>query len=405
MNAVSEETERRLLAWLRSPEAVRERCQAILALAEREALPHFALDADRLGDIAEYVAAVIRQNYPDLRIPYHSRWRHFETGGVDRWGALMRQFQGCDPIELARVRIELCTVSVLLDAGAGGVWRFDEPETGLALQRSEGLAVASLYAFRSGLFSSDRGEPLRADADGLSRLSDAALASAFQVSPHNPLTGLSGRAELLRRLGEVVRGLPGRRVGGLIDIWRARAGDGTVAARDVLTTILDVFAPIWPTRLTLAGENLGDVWRHPSLPGDGLVPFHKLSQWLSYSIVEVLEQASMPVDALDVLTGLAEYRNGGLFIDLGVLRPRDPQLGAQPLPVHHPAIVAWRALTVALLDRLAPMVRDRLGVSPAELPLACLLQGGTWEAGRRVARQRRSDGSPPLVVISDGTVF
>src|SRR5581483_10327834 len=101
-NAVSGETERRLLAWLRSPEAVRERCQAILALAEREALPHFALDADRLGDIAEYVAAVIRRNYPDLRIPYHSRWRHFETGGVDRWGALMRQLRGCDPIELAR---------------------------------------------------------------------------------------------------------------------------------------------------------------------------------------------------------------------------------------------------------------------------------------------------------------
>jgi hypothetical protein len=168
---------------------------------------------------------------------------------------------------------------------------------------------------------------------------------------------------------------------------------------------LQVLAPIWPGRLRLRGEILGDVWHHPMAPGDGLVPLHKLSQWLSYSIVEVLEEASIPVTGLDALTGLAEYRNGGLFLDLGVLRPRDPSLVAEPLPVDHPAIIEWRALTVALLDRLAPMLRDRLGVSAAEMPLARLLQGGTWDAGRKVARERRPDGSPPLVAISDGTVF
>jgi hypothetical protein len=397
--------ERCLLAWLHSAEAVRERCHAILALAEQDALAHFTYDAVRLDDVADYVAAVIRQNYPDLAIPYHSRWRHFEASGVDRWAALMRQLRGYDPIELARVRIDLCSVSVLLDAGAGGAWRFSEPETGLVLQRSEGLAVASLHAFQSGLFSSDRGQPLRADGDGLSRLSDTALAAAFQVSTDNPLPGLPGRAEVLRRLGKIARCLPGRRVGGLLEVWRARAGDGVLAARDVLKTILELLAPIWPARLALAGENLGDVWRHPALPGDGMVPFHKLSQWLSYSIIEVLEQASIPIAGLDALTGLAEYRNGGLFIDLGALRLRDPGTAAEPLPVDHPAVVEWRALTVALLDRLAPMVRDRLGVPAADMPLARLLQGGTWDAGRRIARQLRTDGSPPLVVISDGTVF
>jgi hypothetical protein len=402
---MSEAADRRLLNWLRSPEAVREQCHAILALAEGDSLPHFVLDTDRLCDIADYVAAVIRQNYPDLRVPCHSRWRHFENNGVDRWGILERELQRSDPIDVARTRIDLCVISVLLDAGAGGVWRYHEPETGLTLNRSEGLAVASLHAFRSGLFSSLEGQPLRADADGLSRLSDAALAAAFQVSLGNPLPGLSGRVELLRRLGDVVRRLPGRRVGGLLEVWRAKSGGSAVAARDVLRTILDAFAPIWPTRLTVAGENLGDVWHHPALPGDGLVPFHKLSQWLSYSVIEVLEQASIPVSGLDALTGLAEYRNGGLFIDLGALRLRDPALAAEPLEAHHPAVVEWRALTVALLDRLAPILRERLGVSAAEMPLACLLQGGTWEAGRRIARERRPDGSPPLVVISDGTVF
>ena len=67
--------------------------------------------------------------------------------------------------------------------------------------------------------------------------------------------------------------------------------------------------------------------------------------------------------------------------------------------------MGWRSLTVALLDRLAPMVRERLGVSAKDFPLACVLEGGTWAAGRRIAREKRADGGPPIAVISDGTVF
>ncbi|MBV8456533.1 MAG: DUF1688 family protein, partial [Acetobacteraceae bacterium] len=108
---------------------------------------------------------------------------------------------------------------------------------------------------------------------------------------------------------------------------------------------------------------------------------------------------------LDALTGLAEYRNGGLLIDLRVLSLRVPALAHTALPVSHPAIVEWRALTIALLDRLAPLVRARLGRTEAQLPLARLLQGGTWAAGRRIANQLRTDGSPPITVASDGSVF
>jgi hypothetical protein len=396
-----------MLAWLRTPEAVRERCHAMLTLAEQDALAHFAFDAARLDDAADYTAAVIRGNYPDLAIPYHSRWRHFAAGGIDRWGALAARLRGYDPEEIARLRIDLCTVSVLLDAGAGTVWTYREPGTGQVLTRSEGLAVASLHAFTSGLFSGDPRQPFRADADGLSLLSDAALAEAFQVSSDNPLAGVAGRAALLRRLGAALRSRPDlagadARIGGLLYLWRSRMSVGTLAARELLAAILEMLAPIWPGRLALAGENLGDVWSHPDI---GLVPFHKLSQWLSYSMVEVLEQASIPVGGLDDLTGLAEYRNGGLFVDFGVLRLRDLSLAATPLPVDHAAIVEWRALTVALLDRMAPLLRARLGRTAAELPLARLLQGGTWDAGRRIARERRADGSPPLVAMSDGTVF
>ena len=68
-------------------------------------------------------------------------------------------------------------------------------------------------------------------------------------------------------------------------------------------------------------------------------------------------------------------------------------------------VVEWRALTVALLDRLAEIVRQRLRKDALSFPLARVLQGGTWAAGRAIARERRPDGSPPIKVVSDGTVF
>ena len=109
-----------------------------------------------------------------------------------------------------------------------------------------------------------------------------------------------------------------------------------------------------------------------------------------------------------MLSGLPEYRNGGLLLDLGVLSPRSGTLAAlarRRWPVAAPLIVEWRALTVIALDRLAVAIRRRLGVGAAEFPLARVLEGGTWAAGRAIAAQRRPGGAPPLDVESDGTVF
>lgn len=43
-------------------------------------------------------------------------------------------------------------MSVLLDAGAGNDWRYTESEGGMVVERSEGLAVASMYMFLDGAF-------------------------------------------------------------------------------------------------------------------------------------------------------------------------------------------------------------------------------------------------------------
>lgn len=401
--------------WLRSPAAVRRRCGELLHLADADRLAHFALRRARLSAAADFVAEVTRSAYPTLAVPFHSRWRHFEAGGIDRWARLSEALAPRAPEELARIRTDLVVTSVLLDAGAGERWAFTEPRSGGRYARSEGLAVASFHLFARGLLSARPRDPCRADAEALRRLSREALAEAFQVSEANPLLGLDGRLALLHRLGEALERRPelfggdAPRVGNLFDALAARAARGRLPAPRLLCTLLDAFESIWPGRVELAGVNLGDVWRHPAIAApdltDGLIPFHKLSQWLAYSLVEPLQAAGLEVVELEALTGLAEYRNGGLLVDLGVLVPKDPEAATRSYAVHDAFVVEWRALTVALLDEIAELVRARLGVERERFPLARVLEGGTWRAGRRAARERRPGGAPPIRVESDGTVF
>jgi len=391
--------------YLLSAAAVRERCAIVFAAAERGETRHFGLHLERLDDAVARVVDLTRRRYPDLQVPFHSRWRHFGAGGIDR-AALVAP--GADPAERARAQLDLAIVSVLLDAGSGPGWRYREAETGLVIGRSEGLAVASLRAMQNGLFSADPGDPWRADAAALAAITPERLGAAFQHSSDNPLLGLDGRAALLRRLGEIMVGAPEvfgepARLGHLYDHWMLQGGE--LPAPDILRFVLRAFGPIWPGRLSLNGVPLGDCGRHGAVPDDGFVPFHKLSQWLTYSLIEPLADAGFNVTDVDGLTGLAEYRNGGLFIDCGVIAPRDASLLRQPLDPFSEAVVEWRALTLALLDRLAAGVRERLGKSAAEFPLAKVLEGGSWAAGREIAAERRPDSSAPLLIVSDGTLF
>ena len=413
MADVSELQARALL----TAKAVRARAGEMLAIGLNGGLTHFTIDLDRMDGVAEAVLAVTRKAYPTLDIPFHARWRHFVFGGVDRWAQLANAASWPDHAARARAEFDLAIVSVLLDAGAGAAWRYRDAVTGQGIGRSEGLAIASLDMFAGGLFlRAMRARRFRVDADVLAKLSLAALNSAFQASDANPLLGLEGRTDLLRRLGKQVAARPDvfgmydtPRPGGLFDHIAAQATNGAIPAPAILSAVLNQLGPIWPSRLELAGVPLGDCWRHPAIKADdataGLVPLHKLSQWLSYSLIEPLQRAGFDVTDIDGLTGLAEYRNGGLFVDHEVLRLRDAADADRAHAVDSLLVVEWRALTVALLDRVAELVRAKLGRTPESLPLASILEGGTWAAGRAIAFSRRPDGSPPLKVISDGTVF
>ncbi|HEX3828170.1 MAG TPA: DUF1688 family protein [Sporichthyaceae bacterium] len=384
------------VADLRDVATIRRRCAEVLAFVRDGDSKHFTLDEARAPDVVDRIATITAARFPDLAVPHHSRWRHFG----DRVPDLSPQ-----------ARIDLAVVSVLLDAGAGPSWSFFDA-FGATLTRSEGLAVASLDAFLVGTFSDDPDDPCRVDSTALLRIDADELGWVFQVGPHNPLVGLDGRAQLLRRLaGALDTPAFGGRPGGLFDTL---TGDQiTIAARDILRFLLDGLSSIWPSGQSLEVDGhswpLGDVWDHPTGP----VPFHKLSQWLTYSLIEPFEWAGVPVTGLDELTGLPEYRNGGLLLDAGLVVPRAADWASGPVTPADPPVVEWRALTVALLDELAPRVRERLAAGRPEalaeraraLPLPCLLEGGSWAAGRAIAAERRPGGAPPVTIISDGTVF
>ena len=401
---------------LLSAKAVRERAHCMLAIGLDGRLPNFRIDLDRLDGAVDLVLETTRNAYPSFEVPFHSRWRHFVTDGDNRWAAVAERADWPDRAARARAEFDLAIVSVFLDAGAGPSWRYRDPKTGSAIGRSEGLGLASLAMFSAGAFSASSLEPLRADADTLGRLSVADIERGMQVSAANPLIGTDGRADLLRRLGQLVASKPEifgscdtPRPGGLFDRLAMLAEGGKLPAPMILTELLQQFGPIWPSRLTLGGIALGDCWRHPALitadATSGLVPLHKLSQWLAYSLIEPLQTSGIDVTDIDGLTGLAEYRNGGLFVDTGVLAFRNAEDAQREHEVASPLVVEWRALTVALLDRLADGVRHRLGRDATSMPLAKILEGGTWATGRRLARERRADASPPVKVVSDGTVF
>lgn len=394
--------------------AIRAQACKIKDAAEAGATP-WIYDASKIEAVAQKVVAVIDEAYPKRDIPRHARWGHFiDAEGIDRAAKLPWP---TDAHACARARIDLAVVSVLLDAGAGPDWTYLDAQ-GQRWSRSEGLAMASLAMFAEGLFSSDAEAPLQVDAQGLRALKLETLAKAFQVGPNNPLVGLEGRWGLLTSLADAMAAKPklfgvpagskgdanGLRPGGLVDCL-LRENKDSLDVTCLLRAIQLGLGPIWPSRLSLDGVGLGDVWQLV-LPGQSepvWAPLHKLSQWLTYSLIDPFVALGCTIVGEERLTPLAEYRNGGLLVDMGMLRLRDPSLAGQPHPPSSPLIVAWRTLTICGIDAVAEAVRKLLGAP--SMSLGSILEGGTWRAGRVVAQEKRSDGSPPIRLLSDGTVF
>lgn len=407
--------------YLLSPESVRKSAHRMLDFA-KAGNTHFKVNLEKISELSDYVLTVMRENYPTLEIPFHSRKNHLNAGGIHRTErltkALKEQNSSISPLEIAKVQFELVVVSVLLDAGAGARWYYFDERHQREYSRSEGLAVASFEMFMKGGFSSDLARPLQVDAQGLLNLTQQNLEHHFQVSAKNPIDGIAGRTQLLKTLGEIINRhtliYPHQRLGDCLEfILKENSALGPAAkplpAKAVLQFVLKNWGDIWPARLKLHGQSLGDVWQYSQIknqePLSEYVPFHKLSQWLTYSLLVPIMEAGISVQGVELMTGLPEYRNGGLLLDSGLLEFKNSGEAQKSYRASDEVIIEWRALTVALLDLIGEAIQKKLNKTAVELPLAKVLEGGTWAAGRKIAKVKREGGGPPLNIISDGTVF
>ncbi|GAW19449.1 hypothetical protein ANO14919_089360 [Xylariales sp. No.14919] len=456
--------------YLRSLGAVRERSKVVTEKALQNQLNHFDVDLEKFPDVVQFVCRIIKRDYdaPFHAIPGHGRYQHFAVGGRDRIAHLLSTWPDdvVDNTEKCRRLIDLFLVSVLLDAGAGTTWCFKSADSGKIYRRSEGLAIASLEMFKSGLFSGNPSNKYQVDKDGLRKLTVDQLAKGLQSRPGNEVAGLEGRAQLLIRLGDALAqkgdffgedGRPGNMIDYLLDHPTTQASSSPVVVLPVLWNVLmSGLAPIWPTsRTAINGVSLGDAWpcssmpqtqqrissgsptfspfpqqaSHATEPWEAILPFHKLTQWLTYSLMQPMQSLlKIQFAGTELLTGLPEYRNGGLFVDLGVLTLKKDDMdrglqnyndhcartgtkGVEVAPMFEPGddvIVEWRGVTVGFLDKLCADVNVSLReeLNGGELTLAQLLEAGSWKGGREIAEvSRPNTKEPPILIDSDGTVF
>jgi hypothetical protein len=420
-------------------QSVRERTTPIFKLALENNLQYFDVDLTRLDPLLDYVINVIKRDFgADLAgIPPHGRWNHLNAGGIKRTEALIAEWRasGVDELEIGRKLIDLIVFSVLIDAGAGNDWSYKELLTGKTFNRSEGLAIVSIDLFKTGELSDDSNDPYKITGEKLVGFTKEQLIRSFQVSEENPLVGVDGRLNLLQNLGTALtsdKDLFGKdgRAGNLIDyLFKNYTKNQKLDLSDLWDVLMKGFTSIWPKgRTTVQGISLGDAWFLDSTesklglktPFERIVTFHKLTQWLTYSLIQPLSEYGYKFDIenSDLLTGLPEYRNGGLFYDFGVitLKPEYKKQGLKlseevgsvnpEIPSFKPddgVIVEWRSITIGFLDYILPIINKKIGF---ELSLPQLIEAGSWKSGREIAAQLRpATSGPPIDLYSDGTVF
>ncbi len=192
---------------LLSAQAVRERAQRMLALGLDDRLPHFAVDLERLDEAVDLVIETTRQNYPSLDMPFHSRWRHFVFDGDDRWAAIDKEANWRDDAARGARGVRSRHRQRSARCWRRAAWRYRDPATGRAsAARRDWRSRASHVRRRHFLVESGRsvaGRRRRPDAPA-----DAIVGDGLQVSRSNPLVGMTGRADLLRRLGALVAAKP-----------------------------------------------------------------------------------------------------------------------------------------------------------------------------------------------------
>ncbi|MBD1544772.1 DUF1688 family protein [Roseibium aggregatum] len=375
--------------------AVRERAEAVFEAAQAGSLAHVAVDLGKLPEVVARTVAAIETGYPDFQIPPFGCWRAFEAGGHDRWSALAGARGFDTPEAFLRAAADLAILSHVLSVPVRDGWALNDAMTGETFSGREGLAVGVLSMFAAGSFSADPADPLRADAHALIRLEEDEIAWGLQLDRNRDGEMILSVTELLRRLGEATGLRPdlfevdgATRPGYVVDRFFADSANAPVELTALLEALLDGLSPMWQGGAQLDDVTLGDAWHHSTLLQDldapGIVPFHLPAQEMAYALVEPFAWVGVEVAGLDGLTGLANLEHAALFLDTGVLTFKGAPDAEPDGPAALDLAIELRALTIALIDRLATTLRQELDAPEGALPLTCIMEGGTIPAGREV---------------------
>lgn len=396
-----------------SPEEVRRRAHMLLECARAGELAHVRVDLDRLGLAVETVLGRIREAYPDFQIPPYGIWRELEAGGVDRWEAMAsaRGFGAAE--EMLAAAADLAILGCFMITAQPEGRRYEDPMTGTVVSGRTASVLAAFHMFAAGSFSCHMTDPYRVDAETLIRLDLKELADGLQWHAQEDVDFLEAMQRHLKRFGEALALRPDlfgdgdATRPGLLAVRLVREGSGAVGAGELLDGLLQALAPVWDGGAQDGDMSFGDSFRHSALTAtdlEAIVPFHLAAQEMVYSLVEPLAWAGVEVEGLDALTGPSDLIHAALFVETGVLSVRNGETQLGP-DAQRDRMIELRAVMVALVDRLAGRLAGELGVAAGQVPLTCVLEGGTGRAGRAIL-----EGQPELErnlgkILNPGAVF
>ncbi|MET1413635.1 DUF1688 family protein [Roseibium sp. HPY-6] len=374
------------------PQEIRRRSDDLLRQAIGSGLKHVQVDMSKLGDTLLTVLETTKENYPDFHIPPYGVWRDFEAGGIDRWAALVNARAYENAGEMLTAAADLAFLSAYMKTMHPLDWVYEDQMTETRVSGKKASALAAFHMFASGSFSSEMTDPYRVDAETLIRMEKDELASGLQWDLQDDADLLEAMQQHLKRLGEALalrsdmfsEGYFTRP--GLLMVQMAREDENAVSAEKLLDKLLEALAPVWQGGAALEDITLGDSFLHSSLQ-DGepasVFPFHMAAQEMVYSLVEPFAWAGLEVSDLDLLTAPADDAHAALFVQTGVLKIKDGPEAPTEAGVRD-RMIEIRAITSALTDKLAELLRRELEVPAEQLPLTCILEGGTSRAGNRI---------------------
>ncbi|TYC49198.1 DUF1688 family protein [Rhodobacterales bacterium] len=399
------------------PQELRRKAHDILQRLSGGELPSIRVVPEKMDGALLSVLETTRETYPDFQIPPYGVWRDFEFGGLDRWAALAtaRDFETAE--EMLASAADLAVVTAFMKTRHPSDWVFEESMSGVSATGSRASALAAFQMFAAGSFSSDMSDPYRVDAATLIRFDLEELASALQWDIVRDKALLVEMQRYLKRLGEALSLRPDlfcegdATRPGLLAVKRAGDSEGVVDAERLLDNLLETLAPVWDGGAVSGDVSLGDSFAllRPEKAAetggsDDIVPFHTAAQEMVYSMVEPFAWAGFEVAGLDLLTAPADAAHVALFVETGVLEIL-PAEAVEDGETSIDRTVALRAAAIALSDRLADRLREELEASAEQLPLTCILEGGTARAGARLLEQSAEKGKNLGQYLDPGDVF